>query len=445
MLTSISSTYLGRCSLASFAAYLAVNTLFALVYYSLGPNQLQGVAAPTEPAHFLNSFFFSAQTLTTVGYGSISPRGTAASTVAALEAMVGLMGFALATGLLFGRVSRPSARIGTARKMTVAPYLMAPACSFASSTSANNLMGRGQSAFMTVEGPPGSCGGTTKCSSWSATTPFPLTTIVHPIDEHSPCTGNSAGSERLRPRSDPHQNFDDTSQTVHSRYSYRYTDRLGRAFRSGADTTPKAPSPSKAKVRALAMLERDFAGPPFAGLSAGTRQAQSPAASHCSLVRRLRRRERRVTLLGRLLRLAAARGDHHELAAGYFVRCGSGIAARGQRRFPQQLSGGFVESVKLAVVVGSADEEQAAGCDHWSAVVLAACVANSLGDQLGKFAEGNLPHDLAGVQVDGVERAPRRLDGGVPSGSETCCSRRWYFTPWARTCSRATRRRCRRR
>jgi uncharacterized protein YyaL (SSP411 family) len=105
-----------------FVGYVVMNTLFALVYYSLGPNQLQGADAPTEWNHFLNSFFFSAHTLTTVGYGSISPKGTAANVVASIEAMVGLMGFALATGLLYGRVSRPSARIGYSPNVLIAPY-----------------------------------------------------------------------------------------------------------------------------------------------------------------------------------------------------------------------------------------------------------------------------------------------------------------------------------
>jgi inward rectifier potassium channel len=71
---------------------------------------------------FLSSFFFSAHTLTTVGYGNLAPNGTASNVVASLEAMVGLMGFAVATGLLFGRISRPSARIGFSSQMLVAPY-----------------------------------------------------------------------------------------------------------------------------------------------------------------------------------------------------------------------------------------------------------------------------------------------------------------------------------
>ena len=87
-----------------FLAYIVVNTLFALANVLIGIQQLQGADAPTSFGRFLNAFFFSAQTLSTVGYGAMAPRGLAANALAAAEAMLGLMGFALATGLLFGRV-----------------------------------------------------------------------------------------------------------------------------------------------------------------------------------------------------------------------------------------------------------------------------------------------------------------------------------------------------
>src|SRR4030095_16112875 len=103
-----------------FLAYLVVNTLFALAYYSVG--SIQGSDAATALGRFSNDFFFSAQTLTTVGYGAMSPRGLTANSLSAFESMVGLMGFALATGLLFGRVSRPSSRIKYSENMIVAPY-----------------------------------------------------------------------------------------------------------------------------------------------------------------------------------------------------------------------------------------------------------------------------------------------------------------------------------
>jgi inward rectifier potassium channel len=70
----------------------------------------------------LDAFFFSAQTLTTVGYGHISPNSHLVSAVAALESLLGLLSFALATGLLYGRFSRPHARMQFSQRAIVAPY-----------------------------------------------------------------------------------------------------------------------------------------------------------------------------------------------------------------------------------------------------------------------------------------------------------------------------------
>jgi inward rectifier potassium channel len=103
-------------------SYLVVNAAFALIYYSLGPGQLAGAEAATEWQRFLNAFYFSADTLTTVGYGNITPKGAAANAVSVIEALCGWLGFAVATGLLFGRVSRWP------------PTSKAPASSSASST-----------------------------------------------------------------------------------------------------------------------------------------------------------------------------------------------------------------------------------------------------------------------------------------------------------------------
>ncbi len=100
-------------------AYVVVNLAFAIVYYLLGPDTLQ-VGVPG--GRFLTGLYFSSQTLTTVGFGSIAPKSHAANVVAAFEALTGLLGFAVATGLLFGRVSRPSARIGFSERAVVAPY-----------------------------------------------------------------------------------------------------------------------------------------------------------------------------------------------------------------------------------------------------------------------------------------------------------------------------------
>jgi inward rectifier potassium channel len=215
-----------------FAGYVIVNTLFALAYFSLGPGQLQGGDASTTLDYFLNAFFFSSHTLSTVGYGSISPKGTAANIVAALEAMVGLMGFALATGLLFGRVSKPSARIGFSGRMLVAPYQDATGLQFRIVNQRENSLMEMEAKvlLMTVEGPPGRLARkyTPLKLERDSVYFFALTwTIVHPIDSDSPLYGKTAAElEKLQAEVlILVKGFDETfSQTVHARYSYRYDE-----------------------------------------------------------------------------------------------------------------------------------------------------------------------------------------------------------------------------
>ena len=112
----------GRFFLTLFAVYMAVNLLFAWAYYALGPGELTGVDTSNGAARFLGGFFFSTHTLSTVGYGSISPHGLGANILASLESMIGVMAFAVATGLLYGRVSRPSARFGFSRNLLITRY-----------------------------------------------------------------------------------------------------------------------------------------------------------------------------------------------------------------------------------------------------------------------------------------------------------------------------------
>ena len=102
--------------------YLMINVLFALLYFALGPGQLKGADAATEMARFLNDFFFSTHTLTTVGYGNMVPATIAANVVTSIEAIAGLMSVALGTGLLFGRFSRPSVKIAFSERILIAPY-----------------------------------------------------------------------------------------------------------------------------------------------------------------------------------------------------------------------------------------------------------------------------------------------------------------------------------
>lgn len=104
------------------AVYLVINGLFALAYLACGPGALQH--PPTAPGggRLLEAFFFSVQTFATIGYGTISPIGTAANIVVTIESLVGILTVALATGLMFARFSLPGAKIRFSKHAIVAPY-----------------------------------------------------------------------------------------------------------------------------------------------------------------------------------------------------------------------------------------------------------------------------------------------------------------------------------
>ncbi|HLX13486.1 MAG TPA: ion channel, partial [Bacteroidota bacterium] len=102
--------------------YLVINVFFALAYFACGPDALKGAEGQTAFARLFETFFFSVQTLSTIGYGSMSPNGLAANIVVAVEALAGLLGFALATGILFARFSRPYAKIVFSHNAVIAPY-----------------------------------------------------------------------------------------------------------------------------------------------------------------------------------------------------------------------------------------------------------------------------------------------------------------------------------
>jgi inward rectifier potassium channel len=102
--------------------YFLVNSFFATLYYSIGVEHLNGVTATDKWEQFGQAFFFSVQTYTTVGYGHVSPTGFITSFVSSVEALIGLLSFAIATGLFYGRFSKPKAHILFSDNAIVAPF-----------------------------------------------------------------------------------------------------------------------------------------------------------------------------------------------------------------------------------------------------------------------------------------------------------------------------------
>ena len=234
-------------SLLVMLVYLAVNTAFALAYFFMSPDQITGSAAPTESARFLNDFFFSAHTLTTVGYGNLAPNGLAANVGSTVEALTGLLSFAVITGLLVARASKPSASIGYSEKALVAPYQNGSGVMFrVANQRSNNLIElEARVMLMTVAGPPDKPERKFELLTLerSGILIFALTwTVVHPIDETSPFFGKTA-EDLARQQAELIvliKGFDETfSQVVHSRYSYRYDELVwGAKFSSAFRVDP---------------------------------------------------------------------------------------------------------------------------------------------------------------------------------------------------------------
>ncbi len=214
------------------AAYLIVNLLFATLFIAAGTQHLAGANTNTGVGPFESAFFFSVHTLTTVGYGSVYPVGMAANIIAALEAMTGLMGFALATGLLYGRFSRPSAKIAFSDVMIVAPYQDGTSLQFRIANQRDNVLLELEAnvLMMYVDKTEGEARRKFVALNLERSSVyfFPLTwTVVHPITADSPIYGKDADdlAEMQAEFLILIKAFDDTfSQIVHARYSYRHVE-----------------------------------------------------------------------------------------------------------------------------------------------------------------------------------------------------------------------------
>ncbi len=102
--------------------YLLTNVVFAALYMACGDGAIAGPRDPGAMGRWAQAFFFSVETIGTIGYGHITPANLAANLVNTVEAFVGMLEVALLTGLMFARFARPVARVIFSRKAVVAPY-----------------------------------------------------------------------------------------------------------------------------------------------------------------------------------------------------------------------------------------------------------------------------------------------------------------------------------
>ncbi len=232
-----------RFLLLFIGCYLVANAVFALAYLACGVNALVSSGPGMVSSPFWRAFFFSVETLSTIGYGNIVPVGAAANVVVTIEALAGLMGIAIVTGLVFARFSRPTANVLFSSHAVVAPYRDTTALEFrVANARSNELIEISAkvmlSRFESVDGVH-----TRRYYPLSLERDgvvfLPLTwTVVHPIDEKSPLYGENA--ESLRASNAEVlvllKAFDETFSTiVQTRTSYTFDDvvwgaRFANAF-----------------------------------------------------------------------------------------------------------------------------------------------------------------------------------------------------------------------
>lgn len=211
--------------------YTIINIFFATAYYIIGPQDFGGIESKGAFNQYLELVYFSAQTITTVGYGHVYPVGHMVNIVAAIQSLTGLMLFTIITGVLFGRFSRPKSSIAYSKNILLAPYKDITALMFrVANTKQYELIENEAKVVMTMNNLQ-----TNKREFFSLNLEvdkinfLPLSwTIVHPIDEKSPIFDLTIGELEAR---DAEviiliKGINDTfSQTVYSRQSYK-TDQF---------------------------------------------------------------------------------------------------------------------------------------------------------------------------------------------------------------------------
>lgn len=211
-------------------AFISINLLFGWIYLIIGVENLEGMRGATNLDKYFEAVFFSTQTLTTIGYGRVNPIGFLGNLVASAESLMGLMFLALATGVLYGRFSRPVGKIIFSAVAVVAPFKTNLGLMFRLANARNNqitnsdilvflalrIMENGVSVRKFYE---------LKLERTKINY-LPLNwTVVHPIDENSPLFGFS---KQDFDASDAEimvslNGFDDTyMQNIHSRTSYKH-------------------------------------------------------------------------------------------------------------------------------------------------------------------------------------------------------------------------------
>ncbi len=226
------TTSWSRLFLIVFSFYLFTNIIFGLIYVAVGVEHLQGIVAKDPIDNFWEAFFFSSQTLTTLGYGRVAPVGFLTNLIASVEALVGLLAFSITTGLLYGRFSRPVPMILYSDVALVAPYLDTTGLMIKLANEKSNQLINVEVSIIFSRNELNNGQITRKYYPLELERKFvkyfSLTwTVVHPITETSPLfnqtadTFKASNAEFLLSLDGVNDTFSDT---IHSRKSYLYSE-----------------------------------------------------------------------------------------------------------------------------------------------------------------------------------------------------------------------------
>jgi len=252
--------------------YFLINLTFGTIYFLLGVTEFAGIPTHSKFDEFAESFFFSCQTFTTVGYGGISPIGFLAGVFSSFEALIGLLSVAVVTGLLYGRFSKPKAYLRFSEKALLAPFHEGKAIMFRLAPFKNTILTDAEakvSLGLIVEEDGKLVNKFFQLSlEYNSINSLTLNwTIVHPITETSPFYNftendfkNSRGEIMVYVKA-----FDDMfSNTVVARTSYTLDEIIiGAAFEPMYHRSSKQNKTilHLNKLNAFSMVEADLDNP----------------------------------------------------------------------------------------------------------------------------------------------------------------------------------------
>jgi inward rectifier potassium channel len=176
-------------------AYILINFIFACLFW-LGGDCITGA----EPGNFWDAFFFSVQTIASIGYGVMSPKTRYADVIVTAESIASLLAIAVVTGLAFARFSKPTARILFSNVAVVDLYNGIPTLTFRAANQRHNQIVEAQIQVYLIRDEKNQEGRFLRRFhelklERSRTPSFTLTwNVMHPIDEDSPLYGQTLES-----------------------------------------------------------------------------------------------------------------------------------------------------------------------------------------------------------------------------------------------------------